>query len=94
MALHWYPGRRHELEEPLLHHYHRGLLSHGVDAYSFGDLMRDYRRCVVRNLTIPISVLESGYETGGVVASARVRRRSPTRTFPARSCSSRSPAWD
>jgi thiamine kinase-like enzyme len=44
MALHWYPGRRRELEPALLRSYHDGLLAHGVD----------YRRCVVRNLTLPI----------------------------------------
>lgn len=51
MALHWYPSRRRELEVPLLRHYHKEL---GQTDYSFDDLWLDYRRCVVRNLTIPI----------------------------------------
>ena len=51
MALHWYPSRRRELEVPLLRHYHNEL---GRTDYSFDDLWLDYRRCVVRNLTIPI----------------------------------------
>ena len=54
MALHWYPSRRHELEVPLLHSYHRSLRAHGVESYSFDDLWLDYRRSVVRNLTMPI----------------------------------------
>jgi len=54
MALHWEPERRRELEQPLLRHYHRRLLECGVGQYSFDDLWLDYRRCAVRNLTIPI----------------------------------------
>lgn len=54
MALHWYPSRRRELEKPLLHRYHEGLLTHGIGNYTLDDLWLDYRRCAVRNLTIPI----------------------------------------
>ena len=54
MALHWDAQRRRELELPLLEHYHRGLLAHGITTYAFDELLLDYRRCVVRNLTIPI----------------------------------------
>ena len=54
MALHWYPSRRRELERPLVHYYHDCLLEHGVKNYSFDELWLDYRRCAVRNLTIPI----------------------------------------
>jgi hypothetical protein len=65
MALHWYPSRRRELEEPLLRSYHGGLLARGVEAYSFADLMLDYRRCVVRNLTIPILFWSRGMKPEG-----------------------------
>ena len=51
MALHWYPSRRREIERPLLRRYHEEL---SRPDYSFDDLWLDYRRCVVRNLTIPI----------------------------------------
>jgi len=54
MALHWYPGRRRELELPLLRRYHEALLARGIANYTFNDLWLDYRRCVIRNLTIPI----------------------------------------
>jgi hypothetical protein len=54
MALHWSPSLRREREEPLLRLYHDRLLALGVNGYSFSDLMLDYRRCVVRNLTMPI----------------------------------------
>ena len=54
MALHWYPSRRRELERPLIHYYHDCLLKYGVENYSFEELWLDYRRCAVRNLTIPI----------------------------------------
>jgi hypothetical protein len=60
MALHWYPGRRRELELTLLRRYHEALLAHGVVNYTFDDLLLDYRRCVVRNLTIPIILSSRG----------------------------------
>ena len=60
MALHWYPGRRRELELPLLRRYYEALLARGVANYTFDDLLLDYRRCVVRNLTIPIILWSRG----------------------------------
>jgi len=60
MALHWYPGRRRELELPLLRRYHEALLARGIVNYTFDDLLLDYRRCVVRNLTIPIILQSRG----------------------------------
>ena len=65
MALHWYPSRRRELEKTLLEHYHRGLLARGLDRYTFDDLWHDYRRCVVRNLTIPILFWSRGMKPEG-----------------------------
>jgi Phosphotransferase enzyme family len=65
IALHWYPSRRFELERPLLRHYHEGLLAHGVEGYTFDDLWLDYRRCVVRNLTIPIIFWRRGMKPEG-----------------------------
>jgi aminoglycoside phosphotransferase (APT) family kinase protein len=60
MALHWYPGRRRELELPLLRRYHEALQADGIANYTFDDLLLDYRRCVVRNLTIPIILWSRG----------------------------------
>jgi hypothetical protein len=60
MALHWYPRWRREWEESLLRHYHRALLARGVDAYQYSELMLDYRRCAVRNLTMPIIFWSQG----------------------------------
>ena len=65
MALHWYPSRRRELERPLLRHYHEGLLAHGLNDYPFDELLLDYRRCVVRNLTIPILFWSRGMKPEG-----------------------------
>ena len=65
MALHWYPGRRRELERPLLRHYFEGLLAHSVTNYSFDDLLLDYRRCAVRNLSIPILFWRRGMKPEG-----------------------------
>jgi hypothetical protein len=60
MALHWYPSRRRELELPLLRRYHEALLAHGIANYPFDDLWLDYRRCAIRNLTIPIILWSRG----------------------------------
>ena len=51
---------REQLELPLLHSYHEELIGAGVNNYSFDDLMLDYRRCLVRNLTFPIIVWARG----------------------------------
>ena len=63
MALHWYPRRRRELESSLLRRYHEALLADGVSNYSLDDLWLDYRRGVVRNLTIPILLWSRGMNT-------------------------------
>lgn len=65
MALHWYPRRRRELERPLLKYYHQGLLALGLATYGFDELWLDYRRCVVRNLTIPIIFWSRGMKPEG-----------------------------
>jgi hypothetical protein len=64
MALHWYPSRRRELETSLLRRYHERLMAQGVKNYSFDDLWLDYRRCAVRNLTIPIIYWRRGMKPG------------------------------
>ncbi|PWT92610.1 MAG: aminoglycoside phosphotransferase, partial [Blastocatellia bacterium] len=65
IALHWYPGRRRELEKPLLQRYHDALIAHGVTDYTYDDLWVDYRRAVVRNLTIPILFWSRGMNSEG-----------------------------
>jgi aminoglycoside phosphotransferase (APT) family kinase protein len=54
IVFNWEPGRRAEVEQRLLQHYHARLHELGVADYSFAELMADYRRGVVRNLTLPI----------------------------------------
>ena len=54
IALHWDRSARQQLELPLLHFYHDELIRAGISSYSFDDLLLDYRRCLVRNLTFPI----------------------------------------
>jgi Ecdysteroid kinase-like family len=65
MALHWYPGRRRELEASLIQRYHEALLAHGIGNYLLDDLWLDYRRGVVRNLTIPIIFWSRGMKPEG-----------------------------
>ena len=65
MALHWYPSRRREFELPLMRRYHDAMLSYGIENYSFDELWLDYRRCVVRNLTIPILFWSRGMKPEG-----------------------------
>ena len=54
IALHWDRTVRRQLELSLLHCYHEALINAGISNYSFDDLLLDYRRCLVRNLTFPI----------------------------------------
>lgn len=54
IALHWDRTARRQLELSLLRRYHYELNSAGISNYSFDDLLLDYRRCLVRNLTFPI----------------------------------------
>ena len=61
MALHWDAPTRERLERPLLQHYHRELVRRGLGEYQFDDLLLDYRRCVVRNLTFPIIYWSRGF---------------------------------
>ncbi len=60
IALHWDRTARQQLELPLLHYYHEELMRAGISNYSFDDLLLDYRRCVVRNLTVPILMWSRG----------------------------------
>jgi hypothetical protein len=64
IALHWDSAARQQLELPLLHLYHRTLVSRGVSGYTLDDLWLDYRRCVVRNLTFPIILWARGLARG------------------------------
>ncbi|HEX8245179.1 MAG TPA: aminoglycoside phosphotransferase family protein [Longimicrobium sp.] len=54
MALYWPPDRRRALERPLLRRYLDRLEALGVRGYGWDELWADYRRCVVRNLTVPV----------------------------------------
>jgi thiamine kinase-like enzyme len=60
IALHWNPTARQELELLLLRIYHQQLQLEGITDYTFEELWRDYRRCVVRNLTVPIILWARG----------------------------------
>ncbi|GEP57964.1 aminoglycoside phosphotransferase [Reyranella soli] len=53
IATHWYPERRRQFERPLLDHYHRALLAHGVQDYDRAALAEDYRRSVLMQLLLP-----------------------------------------
>jgi aminoglycoside phosphotransferase (APT) family kinase protein len=61
IALHWDRTARQQLELPLLHFYHEQLISAGISSYSFDDLLLDYRRSLVRNLTFPILFWSRGW---------------------------------
>jgi hypothetical protein len=65
IALHWDRTVRQQLERQLLHCYHDELISAGISNYSFDDLLLDYRRCVVRNLTFPLILWSRGQQREG-----------------------------
>lgn len=65
IGLHWSANRRRELELDLLRHYHAHLVQRGVHNYPFEELLLDYRRCLVRNLTFPIMFWARGMQPEG-----------------------------
>jgi hypothetical protein len=54
IAFWWAPGRRAALERPLLETYHRHLLAHGVEGYTWDACWRDYRESVAITTLTPI----------------------------------------
>ena len=54
MALYWGIGLRRELEQPVLHHYHKTLVECGITTYSWEQLYEDYRLSVA--ITVPCAV--------------------------------------
>ena len=54
MAVHWYPDRRHRMEQPLLDCYHQALLVHGVSGYDRQALDDDYRLSALWLITRPV----------------------------------------
>ena len=54
IAMHWHPGRRRALEQPLLDVYHETLLSQGVRGYDRDALEQDYRWSVLWHITKPV----------------------------------------
>jgi len=58
MAVHWYPDRRRELEQPLLDVYHAAVCAHGVAGYGRRALDDDYRWAALWRIMTP--VLQAG----------------------------------
>jgi hypothetical protein len=58
----WTPAQRKEAgrEEKLLRRYHEALLAHGVTGYTWQDLLRDYRLCVLYMIFDPVWDQTSG----------------------------------
>jgi hypothetical protein len=54
MAVHWYPGRRRQMERSLLDHYHAVLVEYGVSGYDRRALEDDYRFSVLAQIMTPV----------------------------------------
>ncbi len=63
LAYFWFPERRSQCEQPLLHYYHERLQAYGVTNYSWEMLYNDYRLCVIRKLFHPAWQWENGENT-------------------------------
>lgn len=72
MALHWYPDRRHRMEQAMLDHYHATLLANGVTGYDRRRLDDDYRLSVLLQLAIP--VLQAAFDIPPVVWWSHLQR--------------------
>jgi thiamine kinase-like enzyme len=60
MAMHWYPDRRHRMEQHLLDRYHATLLAEGVTGYDRKALDDDYRWAVLWQITLPVFQAANG----------------------------------
>ena len=54
MAVHWYPDRRRQIEQPLLDRYHAELVVHGVKGYDRRALADDYRLSALWQTATPV----------------------------------------
>jgi thiamine kinase-like enzyme len=54
MGLFWFPERRTRLEMPLLQRYHKRLVGHGIENYTWADCWHDYRLSIIQHLFTPI----------------------------------------
>lgn len=63
-----HPGRAldRQWERPILHHYHKTLISRGVQGYSWEQLWDDYRLCLAMGVYIAVE-----YCRGGINPSAQ-----------------------
>jgi hypothetical protein len=64
MALHWFPGRRRQMEAALLDEYHAALLAHGVRGYDRTALDDDYRLSVLWQALTPGRQWANGIPAG------------------------------
>ena len=56
----WEPENRRQLEMPLLHRYHQQLILHGVDNYTWKQLVSDYILCAGMGLYDAVERLREG----------------------------------
>ena len=57
MTLGWFPNQRKLLEKRMLRHYHKRLVQHGINNYSWEDCWYDYRLGAIRSLFMPVHFL-------------------------------------
>jgi hypothetical protein len=60
MAVHWYPDRRHLMEQPLLDRYHLAIKAYGGIGYDRRALDDDYRLSILWSVTTPVFQAEGG----------------------------------
>lgn len=60
MVLDWEIETRRKLEIPILQHYHHWLIQKGVQAYSWEQLLEDYRLCVVITVYVATEYCRGG----------------------------------
>ncbi len=60
IVLDWEVETRRSLEKPVLCHYHKQLVQHGVQDYTWEQLFDDYRLCAATGVTIAVEYCRGG----------------------------------
>lgn len=55
LGLWWDTAVRHQLEMEVLQHYHTCLIKQGISHYSWGQLLADYKLCLLQQICVPLA---------------------------------------
>jgi hypothetical protein len=75
MVLDWDIDSRRSWEIPVLQHYHKHLISHGIVDYSWRRLIDDYRLCVAMGVYIAVEYSRGGINERWIAVTMKMLQR-------------------